>query len=218
LGQPHVMVRFMVIDKAENVKKAVLYYAGFVTILSILCMIAALCARVLLPELSESDPELALPTLSANLMPEILSGLFLAGLFAAAMSTADSQVLSSSAALTHDLFPRYKDNVVWSKLGTFLVGLLALGIAISGDKNVMELALYGWSVMAAGMGPLLFVYALGQKPSQIHAVAMMIGGAAVSVGWEQAGLSNDLYSVLPGVATSLLIYFVPKIAFYASKK
>lgn len=208
LGQPHVMVRFMVIDKPESVRQSILYYAGFVAVLSALCTIAALCARVLLPELVNGDTELALPSLSANLMPGVLSGLFLAGLFAAAMSTADSQVLASSAALTRDLVHKYKDNVWWTKGGTVLVALLALVVAITGDKNVLKLALYGWSVMAASMGPLLFVYALGGKPKQVHAVLMMLVGAGVAVAWEEMGLSGDLYNVLPGVAASLLTYVV----------
>ncbi len=211
LGQPHVMVRFMVIDKPKSVKKAIFYYAGFVVILSALCMLAALSARVLLPELAVGDPELALPTLSQQLMPGILSGLFLAGLFAAAMSTADSQVLASSAALTRDLVPKYKDNIFWTKSGTILVALLALCIAISGDKNVFKLATYGWSVMAAGMGPLLFVYSLGKKPSQKQAIAMMLLGADVTIWWEQAGLTGDMFNVLPGVVAALSIYLISSL-------
>ena len=207
LGQPHVMVRFMVIDKPKNVQKAILYYAGFVTVLTILCTVAALSARVLLPDLLGSDPELALPTLSSSFMPGVLSGLFLAGLFAATMSTADSQILASSAALTRDLVPKYKDNVLWTKSGTILVAILALTVAMNGDKNVFRLALYGWSAMAASMGPLLLVYALGKKPSQIHAIIMMLVGAGVSIGWEEAGLTGDMFNVLPGVAASLFIYY-----------
>ncbi len=207
LGQAHIMVRFMVIDKAENVKKVLIYYAGLVTILTSLCMLGALCARVLFPELE--DAELSLPILSSELMPGILSGMFLAGLFAAAMSSADSQVLSSSAALTRDLIPRYKDSLLWTKGGTLLVALLALGIALSGDKNVFKLATYGWAVGGAGLGPLVFIYSLGKKPSQIHAVLMMVGGVAVSIGWDLAGLSGDIYNVLPGIVAGLLIYFIP---------
>lgn len=206
LGQAHVMVRFMVIDKAESVKKALIYYAGLVSILSILCVVAALSARVLLPELQ--DAELALPMLASDLMPSVLAGLFLAGLFAAAMSTADSQVLSSSAALTRDIVPRYKDSLLWSKAGTLLVALFALGVAVSGDKNVFKLATFAWSVMAAGLTPLILVYSFHKKPSQALAVLMMLGGAGASIAWELAGLSGEMYNVLPGLAAGLAIYIV----------
>ncbi|MCB1532863.1 MAG: sodium/proline symporter [Alphaproteobacteria bacterium] len=209
MGQPHVMVRFMVLDHSDSARTAALYYAGFVSLLTVLCTLAALAARVLLPELINSDPELALPTISANLMPGVLSGLFLAGLFAATMSTADSQVLASSAALTRDLTTKHQDNVLWAKAGTVLVALLALVVALSGNQSVLKLTLYGWSVMASSMGPLLFVYAMGKKPTQAHAIAMMLIGAGVSISWEEAGLSGDIYNVLPGIITALLVYFIP---------
>lgn len=204
LGQAHVMVRFMVIDDAANARKAVWYYAGLVSILSVLCILSALCARVLLPDIG--DAELALPTLSSNYLPGVLSGVFLAGLFAASISSADSQILSSSAALTRDLLPKYPTNVWWSKAGTFLIGMFALGIVLSGQDNVFKLTTFAWSIAAAGMTPLLILYMLGQRPSQVHAVLTMIAGMLASFYWEYAGLSADLYNVLPGFVAGFVTY------------
>jgi len=65
--------------------------------------------------------------------------------------------------------------------------------------------------MAAAGGPLLFVYCLGYKPSQMHALCMMIGGVAASLGWHFAGLSSAIYNVMPGIVMGLLIYFVPRL-------
>lgn len=209
LGQPQIVVRFMAIDKVENARKAVLWYAGLVSVLTILCVTAALCARVILPELAETDPELALPTLSANLMPGVFSGLFLAGLFAASISSADSQILSSSAALTRDLFPKYGDRLLFSRLGTLIVGLFALSIVLwGGETGVFKLATVAWSTMASALAPLVMIYAWGKKPTEIHALLMMIGGALVSTAWEQAGLSAHIYNALPGVLSGLVIYFI----------
>jgi len=209
LGQAHIMVRFMAIDKAENARKAVLYYGGMVCALTTLCVMAALCARVLLPELAATDPELALPILSANLLPGLFSGLFLAGLFAASISSADSQILSSSAALTRDLFPQYKNNLLWSKIGTLLVGLFALSIVLwGGETGVFKLATLAWSTMASALAPLVMIYALGKRPTEIHALLMIIGGAVVSAVWEHLGLSAHIYNALPGVLSGLALYFI----------
>lgn len=220
LGQAHVMVRFLVLDKAESAKQATLYYVGMVTILSVLCTTAGLCARIILPELSAegADAELALPMISAQLMPGVLSGLFLAGLFAAAMSSADSQILASSAALTRDIVPKYRDNVWWSKAGTIVVAALALGIALLGNKNVFSLATYAWAVMAAGLGPLIFVQLLGRQPAQIHALIMMVGGILAALAWDHYGLGSDLYNVAPGVVTGLALYFIPAAVMGAGRK
>ena len=206
MGQAHVMVRFMLIKDAESTKKAVWYYAGLVTILSILCMTAALCARVLLPELG--DAELGLPTLSSTYLPGILAGVFLAGLFAASISSADSQILSSSAALTRDLFPKDEAKVWWPKVGTLLVGAFALGIVLSGQDNVFKLATFSWALMASGMAPLFFLYIMGKTPTQVHAVLIMIIGMVASYAWEYAGMSGDIYNVLPGLVAGMLSYYL----------
>lgn len=210
LGQPHAMVRFMVVDKPENVRQAIYYYGGMVTILSVLTTLAAVCARVLLPDLLAGDPELALPTLSMALLPEILVGFFLAGLFAAAISTADSQVLSSSAALTRDLTSKYKDSYVWTKVGTILVASIALLISLTGSGNVFTLVIFAWSVMAAAFAPLMVVYTLGHAPKQPQALLMMVGGVVASLAWDFAGLSGDMYNVLPGFVTGLALFYIPR--------
>ena len=107
---------------------------------------------------------------------------------------------------------RYKDSVIWTRLGTVLVAVLALVITLSGSKSVFGLVLYGWTAMAAGMGPLLLVYVLGMRPSQPQALAMMLTGAGVSIAWENSSFSGDLYSALPGVLASLLVCFVFRLS------
>ncbi|MGK7894314.1 MAG: sodium/proline symporter, partial [Xenococcus sp. (in: cyanobacteria)] len=105
VGQPHILVRAMAIDSADNIGFARDVKTIFGLVNSTAAILIGLSARVLLPSLSNSDPELALLYLSLDLLPGILVGLMLAGLFAATISTADSQILSCSAALTQDVFP-----------------------------------------------------------------------------------------------------------------
>ncbi len=64
-------------------------------------------------------------------MPPLAVGMILAGIFAATMSTADSLILSCSAALTHDLFPKAFKSTRMVKVGTLAVTLLALVIALN---------------------------------------------------------------------------------------
>ena len=96
VGQPHIVVRAMAIDSADNMGKArdIRTICGLITAFAAIAI--GLAGRVLLPSLN--DPELALLDLSQSLLPAILVGVILAGLFAATISTADSQILSCSAA------------------------------------------------------------------------------------------------------------------------
>ena len=120
------------------------------------------------------DAELALPLLAQQLLPGWLVGFVLAGLFAATISTADSQVLACSAALTQDMFPEAKDSYVWVKASTLLVATIVLAIALTGG-GVFDLIVLAWSSLAAGLGPLLILKSFGRHVDGRLGLAMMIG-------------------------------------------
>tara|TARA_Y100000780_G_C13695989_1_gene422482 strand:+ start:31423 stop:32814 length:1392 start_codon:yes stop_codon:yes gene_type:complete len=210
IGQPHIMIRFMTIDDTKNMKKTQRYYYGFFILFTILTYGVGLLSRLLLPVSANFDAELALPTLSQILLPEVLIGVVLAGLFSATMSTADSQVLSCSAAVTRDILPNTKDNLIVTKLATAFVTIVALLIAIFGGQNVFELVVLSWSILGAAFGPLLFVYTLNSDVSEITAILMVIIGVGVTFAWRAAGLGSTIYEIAPGIVAGLITYYVLK--------
>ncbi|MCR9206398.1 MAG: sodium/proline symporter, partial [Halobacteriovoraceae bacterium] len=121
IGQPHIIVRFMTIDDTKNMKKTQMYYYSFYIIFTILTYGVGIVSKVIIPESATFDAELALPTMSQVLLPNVLIGVVLAGLFSATMSTADSQILSCSAAFTRDILPKEKDTLFITKLATAFV-------------------------------------------------------------------------------------------------
>src|SRR5690606_37918568 len=121
IGQPHIMVRMMAVRRPQDLKISRHIYCLCNGALSTFSITAALCCRVLLPATEAFDPELALPMLSLELLPAVLVGLLIAGLFASTMSTADSQVLVCSSAISQDLFPAWRDSYAKAKLGTVFV-------------------------------------------------------------------------------------------------
>ncbi|MBC6453917.1 MAG: sodium/proline symporter [Hormoscilla sp. SP5CHS1] len=208
VGQPHILVRGMAIDSADSIACArnIKIICG---LMASFCAIGVgLTARVMLPELmSNGDPELALPYLSLELLPAILVGLMLAGLFAATISTADSQILSSSAALTQDLFPQIAQSYKWAKLGTLTVTMIILSMALAGDDNVFALVIFSWSVLASGLGPLLLVRVWQKPVTAPVAIAMMVAGIGAALTWKLGlNLSGILYEVLPGMTTGMIVY------------
>jgi len=211
IGQPHIMVRFMAMDKPEDLTRTRIYYYGWYTTFAALTIGAALAARLLIPEVSDFDAELALPSLAHILLPEVLVGLVLAGLFAATMSTADSQVLSCTAAITNDVAPNTFKSYRSNKMATVLVTAVALGIVFMGNDSVFSLVLIAWSALAAAFGPLLIVYALGQQPSQKLALSMLFGGMAGMLVWRLTGLNSIMYEVAPGVISGLAIFVIAKL-------
>ncbi|MDJ0745819.1 MAG: sodium/proline symporter [Xenococcaceae cyanobacterium MO_167.B27] len=208
VGQPHILVRAMAIDSADNVRFArdLKTVCGLVN--SFAAIFIGLSARVLLPSLGDNDPELALLYMSLNLLPGILVGLMLAGLFAATISTADSQILSCSAALTQDVFPQVAKSYKFAKLGTLTVGALAFIIAISGTNNVFALITFSWSALASGLGVLLILRVFNKPVSSGAGIAMMLGGIVTAIVWNSLlQFSGGMYEVFPGMVVSALIYW-----------
>jgi len=213
VSQPHILIRAMAIDSPDNVNKAlnIKTLASLTTSFSSITI--GLAARVLLPDLlSGGDPELALPYLAEELLPAGFVGLMLAGAFAATMSTADSQILCCSAALTQDIAPQFTNSYRIVKLGTLTVTAIVLSIALAGDDNVFLLITFSWSALASGLGPLLLLR-VGQLPvSTPVALLMMAVGIITAISWNLVfKLSSVVYEVLPGMIAGSLVYVVARL-------
>ena len=208
VGQPHIMVRAMAIDSAKHIGFARDLKTGLGLVTSVSAMGIGLTARVMLPDLMASgDPELALPYLSLELLPVVLVGLMLAGLFSAIISTADSQILSCSAALTQDIFPAAAQSYKLAKVGTLVVTAIILAIALAGNNNVFALVTFSWSALASGLGPLLILRVWQQPVNFPTAIAMMVTGIATALFWNLGlNLSSVIYEVLPGMVAGMAVY------------
>ncbi|WP_036482400.1 sodium/proline symporter [Myxosarcina sp. GI1] len=215
VGQPHILVRAMAIDSANNMGKArdIRTICGIITAFTAIAI--GLTGRVLLPNIN--DPELALLDLSVDLLPGVLVGVMLAGLFAATISTADSQILSCSAALTQDLFPGLAKSYRYAKIGTLIVTAIVLAIALINNDSVFNLITFAWSILASGLGVLLIIRVFEKPITTPVAIAVMIAGIAGALVWKSVlGLSGAMYEVLPGMAIGFLVYAVASL-FLGSK-
>ena len=210
IGQPHIMVRFMALDNPSHITRTRAYYYAWFTTFYVMTIIAALVARLLITDTGSFDAELALPTLAEQLLPSVLVGLVLAGLFAATMSTADSQILSCTASITNDLWPNKKFGYMANKIATFAVTLIALAIALNGNKSVFALVLIAWSALGSAFGPLLIVRSLKQDVSELVSVAMVLGGIGGMLVWRSYGLNDITYEIAPGMLTGFVIFGVSK--------
>lgn len=205
IGQPHIMVRFMALDDADNMWRARAWYYVYFLVFYGLATGVGMLSRLYLPDLAGMDPELALPTMALKLLPAVFVGAVLAGIFAATMSTADSLVLSCSAAITHDLLPRRLELPWEMKAATAFVTGLALVIALSDNQSVFSLVILAWSTLASAFAPLLTIYALGRKISEAGAVASMAAGVAVALLWRALGWHVSVYEGLPGILAGLSV-------------
>lgn len=209
VGQPHVMVRFMALKDEQQMVQARVWYYSYFVVFYLLATGVGMLSRVYLPDLAAIDPELALPKMAVELLPPVLVGFVLAGIFAATMSTADSLVLSCSAAITHDLAPSRLESPVLLKTATALVTVVALGLALSESQSVFDLVILSWSTLACAFAPLLVLYAAGRQVTERVAILLMVVGVATALLWRFGlGFHSSVYEGLPGILLPLLIGWV----------
>ncbi len=204
IGQPHIMLRYMALDDPSHIRQTRYYYYIWYLGFFALTIIAGLLARVYLVESASFDAELALPLLAMKLLNPVMTGLLLAGLFAATMSTADSQILTCTAALAHDFTKEEITSYPVVKFFTVCVGLIALGIALWGHDSVFLLVLLSWSVLGAAFAPLLILLCYNQKIEQWLACLMVVTSSVTALLFRE--LFPQVYEILPGMAAGFLVF------------
>ena len=230
IGQPHILARFMAIRSVEGVQRAKwIYFLWFIPFF-VASIAVGLYARAYMPDLTSipltegltefQATELAMPEMARRLLPDVLIGLTLAGLFSATMSTADSQILVCSGAITQDINPAWKNSYFASKLATLAVTGIALSIALFAGQGVFSLVLIAWSALGAGLGPALMLRLLGIQLSSLVITLMMTAGVGAVIAWNVIGLDGDVFKLLPGMVASFLMWPIGEMMqrFFTSRK
>jgi len=205
-GQPHIMVRFMALDKAKNINKTGVYYFIWSGLFLLLILAVSLSARTLIDPQALSDTELALPRLAQLLLPSAAIGFLLSGIFASIISTTDAQILSCSAIISEDLkLGKTNQHRYIITLGVTLTALL---ISLFAPADVFTLVVFSWSALACTMGPLVIVQACGQRPPQWLTLVMIAAGLSTALIWRALGLSGQIYEAFPGIMAGITVFFI----------
>lgn len=213
IGQPHILVRTIALRRPEDVPAARKVYFGWYIPFALMTVTIGLYARVLLAG-DLTDPELTLPTMAQAYLPEVLAGMVLAAIFAATLSTADSMLLSCSAAISQDLIPRFGQSYVRTKFGTLGITLVVLGVALSAPANVFALVVFAWSALGGTLGPVILLRVLKVRLTRPTAVVMMLAGFVTLITWQALGYSDSLYELLPALIVSFGVYFLMRLFYW----
>lgn len=207
LGQPQLMVRHMVAKSDEDLITARRIYLTWRWAVLILACVSGMVARVLIPETEVFDPELSIPRLWQDLLPPVLVGLLIAGLFSATMSTADSLLLAASSSLTQNLLPKWRNSYAFARLGTVFIILLIVTIALIASKGVLSLVILAWAGLGSALTPLVVVQLLGARPSQKLVITMMVSGFITAFIWRYGlSLHKDLLDLVPGMLMGFIVF------------
>ena len=211
IGQPHIIIRAMTLDHPQNIATMRRTYFVWYVLFSIFVFLVGLYARLYFEQHSDLlfDKETALPILAAHTLPTFLVGVILAALFAATMSTADSQVLASSASITQDIWTKNKDNYRLSKFSTIGVVVIAGGIAFVGPDSVFVLVTIAWGLMMTCFAPLMIVRVYQWNIQwQMFLLAFGLGLTAM-LSWTYIwGLGDSVFDGSVGFLVASFLVFV----------
>lgn len=207
LAQPQLMVRHMVAQSEQDIKQAkIIYFVWRWIVLCLACSVGFI-ARVMIPPETGFDPELSIPALWQDLLPPVLVGFLIAGLFSATMSTADSLLLSASSAFSQHIVPQFRNSYGFARLGTVLIMGLIVLIALFAPKGVLNLVVLAWAGLGSAIGPLIIVQLCGTKITQRTAITMMISGFLAAVLWRYwLGLHTVLMDLVPGMLAGFAVF------------
>jgi sodium/proline symporter len=207
-GQPHILARFMGLRTAESTKGARrLGVFLSVTLLGFAGVIGMLAIAYFGPDLA--NPENAYAALVDALLPSWMVGIFLAGILAAIMSTADSQLVVAATTLSEDFYRAFVNRAATdrtlvriSRVTVILVSVVAVAIALRGG-TVLGLVSYAWAGFGAVFGPVVLAALYSRRTTWLGALVGMLAGGLTVVVYPLVD-TIGLYELVPGFAAGLL--------------
>ncbi|MGN0542555.1 MAG: sodium/proline symporter PutP [Acutalibacteraceae bacterium] len=217
-GMPHILVRFMSIKNSKMIKKS-----ATIGIIWVVLSLGAAIAMALLGRayatsaalVEAGKQELVFVTLAKDLFPAFIAGLLLSAIVAAAMSTADSQLLVASSSFTSDIYkPIFRKKAsdketLWvGRIVVLIIAVIAFFIANSkgdGAQSIMDMVGNAWGGFGAAFGPVIILSLFWKRFTYKGAIAGVIGGAVTDVLWLVfLTAKTGVYELLPGFVVGAL--------------
>lgn len=191
MGSPQLFVRFIAARNQTELIYGKWVAIAFVLIIDIGAVLAGMAGRVLFDGLA--DQETIMPTISTELFPAFVTGLFIAIVLAAILSTADSLLILLSSAVIRDVYQKIinpevsqRTAVFWGKMMTVIVGVAALVIAVSESKLselIFWFVVFAWSGIGAAFCPVMIMSLFWKRTTKAGAVAGMCSGFLITLAW-----------------------------------
>jgi sodium/proline symporter len=223
-GQPQLLSRMMALKNKEDAKKAIWVATIWTLIAYVGAIMIGIGGRVLVHSGSIAglpadlkDVEHILPTLTMTLVNPLLAGILLSGVVSAMMSTASSELIICSSAMSEDIYGNVtrqrmvdKRMILFNKILTLGVGVLAFVIIFLFPDSIFRLVSYSWAGIGSSFGPALLLMLFWKKFSRAGVFASLLGGSLGAIVWKELVLPVTHISEIFG---SFAISFVLAVLF-----
>lgn len=225
-GMPHILLRFMATKEEEKLTLSRRIATVWVVISMGVAIFIGIIGRAMsangtITELTGNNSETILIQIS-NLLsshglgPAIIAGVILSGILAATMSTADSQLLAASSAVSQNIMVDFfrvkistKQAVFIARMTVVIISVIAVFLAKDPDSSVFKIVSFAWAGFGAAFGPTMLLALYWKRSNMYGALAgMFVGGAMVFIwkfGVRPLGDAFDIYELLPAFIVGLVV-------------
>ena len=227
-GMPHILLRFMAIEEEKKLALS----RRVATVWVVISMGVAIFIGVVgngmtkagaMEQLADSETiivQIASLISHYGVFAALIAGVILAGILAATMSTADSQMLAASSSVSQNLLVEFfhlkitgRKSVVVARSTMVVIALVAAFLARDPNSSVFRVVSFAWAGFGAAFGPVVLFGLFWRRSNKWGALAgMVVGGAMVFIwkyGIARLGGAFAIYELLPAfIAASIAIVAV----------
>lgn len=242
-GMPHILTRFMAVKNQKELKKSRVIAIIWVA-LSLFAAVAigVLGRAYLYPVILGTEGQASAESVFIEMITKIftqdlrlpfIGGVFLCGILAAIMSTADSQLLVTASSVSKDIYkdilkPQADEKTVLkvSRVTVIVVAVLAFAIAWNPNNSIMGLVSNAWAGLGSAFGPIVLMSLFWRRTNFAGAVAGIVSGGLTVIIWDYIpfingqtlGTATGLYSLATGFVISILCIVIFSLCTKAPEK
>lgn len=225
-GMPHVLLRFMAIADENKLKLSRRVASIWVVIsLSVGVFIGVVGIGMTksgaIETLTGSNSETIIVKIahllsSYGVLPAIIAGIILAGILAATMSTADSQLLASASSVSENLLQECfhikltaKKSFMIARITVIGIAVIAILIASDPNSSVFEIVSFAWAGFGATFGPVVLASLFWKRANKYGIIAGMLSGEIMIFLWKyvisKLGGIFAIYELLPAFIVAVVV-------------
>ena len=223
-GMPHIIIRFMSLKSQKELKKSAKIGISWTVLIVIFSVAAGAVGRMFLGfDQNVADKSLVFINMTRAIFPALISGILLSAILAAAMSTADSQLLAAASAFASDVYKPVirkgkatDKEMLWAgRYVVLAIAVVALIIASNpGAGSIMSLVSNAWGLFGAAFGPVILLSLFWKKLTFAGTIAGIVAGALVDALWLAFLSGTGIYEIIPGAVCGLVAAVVVSAATY----
>lgn len=229
-GMPHILLRFMAIEKPEKIKLSRRVASIWVVIsMAIAILIGiigySMSAHGVIGEFGSFDSETIIVQIAHILSTHgivfaIMAGIILAGILASTMSTSDSQLLAASSSVSENILGGVfglklteKVQIIIARAAVIIISIIAMFLASNPNSSVFQIVSFAWAGFGATFGPIMLFALFWKRSNKYGAIAGLLSGGIMVFVWKfvirPLGGAWDIYELLPAfIVASFFIIVV----------